>query len=484
MIFSSYRFRVPLSLAAVVAVTAAVLSLAVAYQAFVNVDIEQQRTAQRLAHAMEPVLARAIKHDDVWLAFSLLRGPERSAEAPQTGGSPVLLLLDSDSRIFAANRPRRYPVGRDIAEVDADLARVGAQPESPGAASIGPGIGPGATALQFPVRSEDGVVGRLLIRPAEDAFWQRFREILLGGAWATALTLALFVPIGWLWGRRMVAPLTTLTDCMARVGRDDIVRLECPVLGNGRDEISQLGQQFQRLLDDLKGKREIEAQLVTQDRLAAIGRVAAAVAHEINNPLGGLMAAIDTYRHTPADRKNPDRTLDLIERGLDQIHEIVSALLVESRLENRALTRRDFDDVETLVLADASAGHKTIRWACELDEDLPLPATPVRQVLMNLALNAMQSTPGEGAVEIRIRRDARQLHIAVLNEGRVIEAGQLPRLFEPFYTARKGGSGLGLWVTYQTVSQLGGEISVESRDGHTAFEVTLPLSLESEEDGA
>jgi signal transduction histidine kinase len=303
MNWSSYRVRLPLSLAVVIAVTATVLSLVIAYQTYVNISIEQRRTAQRLAHAMEPVLARAMKHDDVWLAFSLLRGPDRSDSDDQTVESPTLLLMDKSRKVFAANQPRRFPTGKHLSEIDADMAG--------SAISSSPSdtfpIWTHTATLEIPVHSEDEVVGTLLIQSAAGAFWLRFKEIALGGTWAILLTLALFIPLGWMWGRRMVVPLTTLTDCMARIGHDDVSKLECPVLGKGEDEISQLGKQFQLLLNDLKGKRALEEQVMAQDRLAAIGRVSAGVAHEINNPLGGLLAAIDTHRHKTADLKNPDR---------------------------------------------------------------------------------------------------------------------------------------------------------------------------------
>jgi len=471
MNWTSYRIRLPLSLAAVVTVTAAVLSVAVAYQTYVNIGIEQNRTAQRLAHAMESVLARAMKHDDVWLAFSLLRGPDNSVESDKQEKSPTLLLLDSMGRVFAANQPRRYPIGKRLAEIDPDLAQkmatsgTDADDTSWGSTRV----------LTLPVHSDDEVIGTLLIGPAEDAFWVRFKEILLGGAWAIILTLALFIPLGWMWGRRMVAPLATLTNCMARIGRSDVSELECPVLGSGDDEIGQLGKQFQLLLNDLKGKRALEDQIMTQERLAAIGRVSAGVAHEINNPLGGLLATIDTYRHKPAEQRNVDRTLNLIERGLNQIHETVSALLVESRLETRALTERDFEDVETLLRADSAADYKTINWHTQVTRSLPLPATAVRQILLNLTLNAVQSTPRAGTVDVKIAVAEGYLRLQVSNEGATIEPELLPHLFEPFYSDRIGGTGLGLWVTYQAVTQLGGEISVDSRDDHTRFDVTLPL---------
>lgn len=471
MKWRSYRVRLPLSLAVVVAVTAVVLSLVITYQTYVNIGIEQRRTAQRLAHAMEPVLARAMKHDDVWLAFSLLRGPDRSDDNP-TDNSPALILLDKMGQVFAANQPRRFSIGKKLPDMDKGLSYGLVEPGADSRLSTWIST----RTLGFPVRSEDEVIGTLLIRPAQGAFWFRFKEIVLGGSWAILLTLALFIPLGWIWGRRMVDPLSTLTDCMARIGRDELSQLECPVFGQGDDEIDQLGAQFQSLLDDLKGKRALEQQIMVQDRLAAIGRVSAGVAHEINNPLGGMLATIDTYRHKPVDLKHPERTLDLIERGLNQIHEIVSALLVESRLETRALTPRDIEDVETLIRADSAARYKTIYWTSEITESLPLPSTPVRQVLLNLALNAVQSTPREGSIDIRISSDDDRLTLVVANDGQTIDPEQLPHLFEPFYSEREGGgTGLGLWVTYQTVMQLNGEIGVENGDGRTQFTITLPL---------
>lgn len=472
MNWSSYQVRLPLSLAAVVAITATVLSLAIAYQTTVNIGVEQQRTAQRLAHAMQPVLARALKHDDIWLAFSLLRGPERPSGDGLDRGSPALLVVDESGAIFAAAQPRRFPTGMPLADVDRDLAR---RLESPGTQRGGPPE-PRTNLFAIPIHSGDEVTGTLVVRFAEEALWLRFGEIALGGAWAVLLTLALVIPIGWIWGRRMVAPLATLTACMARIGETDLSELRCPPLESGDNEIGQLGRQFQALLDDLEGKRALEEQVVLQERLAAIGRVAAGVAHEINNPLGGLLAAIDTYRRKPTAQRDVDRTLDLVERGLNQIHETVSAMLVESRLETRALTRQDIDDVETLVRADSNAGDKTIHWASSIAQDLPLPATSVRQVLLNLALNAVQSTPSHGRVEVAVAVADGFLQIEVRNQGPPIPPERLPHLFEPFYSDRSGGTGLGLWTTYQSVTQLDGRISVDSRGQGTLFRVVLPLA--------
>jgi signal transduction histidine kinase len=104
-----------------------------------------------------------------------------------------------------------------------------------------------------------------------------------------------------------------------------------------------------------------------------------------------------------------------------------------------------------------------------------LPSTPVRQVLINLSLNAMQATPEGGVVTCSIDNELGRLHIRVDNEGEDIPADRLNRLFEPFVHHNPSGSGLGLWVTYQIVQQLHGRIAVKSSEGHTRFSVRLPL---------
>lgn len=471
MNLTSYRFRIPLSLAVVAIITALAFSLAVAYQTYRNIQIEQQRTGFRLAHAMEPVLARAIRHDDIWLAYSLLREPSGAGKINTGFPAPFLVLLDEQRHIFASNQPEHFPLGKALTDINKELARLGSESnrENPVVHWRDSQL------LIVPVRSADAQVGTLMLGFSTGVFWDRFREILIGAAPVIGLVLLALVGIGWVWGQRIIAPLTSLSHCMERIGRDDITRLQCPTYA-GSDEIGQLGQRFKLLLEDLRNKQALEEQAKTQERLAAIGRMAAGVAHEVNNPLGGLFAAIDTYRHTPSRQRDPDRTLALIERGLQQIHTVVSALLVESRLETRPLTQQDIDDVATLVKADAATVNKSIHWDNQLPRELPLPANAVRQILLNLTLNAIQATPPKNKITIELTVDDEALQILVSNPGEPIAPAILAHLFEPFQSQRPNGTGLGLWVTYQTVTQLGGDIDVESQARLTRFRVRLPLT--------
>jgi signal transduction histidine kinase len=259
---------------------------------------------------------------------------------------------------------------------------------------------------------------------------------------------------------------------MRRVGSEPPSRLASDLYLGG-DEIGQLGRQFQAMLHELENKQALERQMIMSDRLACIGRLTAGIAHEINNPLGGMLNAINTCRrHGNADPV-AERTISLLERGLLQIKETVSALLVEARLESHALTREDLEDVHTLVAHEAGKKQLAVRWYNWVEETVALPSTLVRQVLINLLLNAINAAPAGGLVTCDVRVAEAALRMQVSNDGRHFAPEQLDRLFEPF--ASESGTGLGLWVVYQIVQQLRGTIRVSNGPPVTRFDLSLPL---------
>jgi signal transduction histidine kinase len=210
--------------------------------------------------------------------------------------------------------------------------------------------------------------------------------------------------------------------------------------------------------------------------LASIGRLAAGIAHEINNPLGGMLNAINTCRKHGSVDPVTARTIRLLERGLLQIKETVAALLVEARVESHALTREDLEDVHTLVAHEAAKKQLAVRWYNWVEGVVPLPSTLVRQVLINLLLNAIQASAEGGLVSCDLRVAEGTLRLRVSNDGRHLGPEQLERLFEPF--ASEEGIGLGLWVVYQIVQQLRGWIRVSNGPPVTCFELSLPAGVE------
>jgi signal transduction histidine kinase len=127
-----------------------------------------------------------------------------------------------------------------------------------------------------------------------------------------------------------------------------------------------------------------------------------------------------------------------------------------------------------LVAADVQARHLDLEWANGLTEPLPLPSAQVRQILLNLLINAVHAAPKGGRVSLSAAPDAHQLVLRVGNVGPAIPSRRREHLFEPYFGEGEG-HGLGLWVTYQLVQQLKGRIEVDSIPGYTRFAVILPL---------
>ncbi|MBK1719743.1 sensor histidine kinase [Thiocystis violacea] len=470
---SSYRHRLPLSLSVAAIATAILMALSLGLQTLDNLREDQGHNALRLGHAMSEVLVQALRHDDVWLAYSLLRGPEENV------ADATWLLVDETERIFASNRPARYRLDQPLKEAIVWLPTSVPWHETAALGRVHPiATQPDGTrrVLRLQLASDGTPVGELVGLLSDAPFLGRFREILLGGILVTGGVLLVLLPIGWLWGRRMASPLTQLASCMALVGKEDPRRLRY-LVPDSDSEIGQLGRQFAAMLSALAEKEALERQMVQAERLAAVGRVAAGVAHEVNNPLGGMLMAIDTYRQAHEIDARTSRLLDLMDRALQQIRGSVSALLVEARGDTRTLTAQDLEDVRTLIQPKLACSSVILTWRNGFAAPTNLPAAPVRQLLLNLLLNAVQAARDGGQVQVELSAEEKRLLMRVDNSGLTLPPEQLAHLFEPYPEARPKAQGLGLWICYQIVSQLGGTIRVMSEVGLTRFQVALPLRV-------
>jgi signal transduction histidine kinase len=328
----------------------------------------------------------------------------------------------------------------------------------------------------LPMLSDGVAIGTLIVGYDRALFLPRFYAIVKRVIFSALAVTALLLPFGWYLGNRMAAPLGHLASCLGKVGRQQPGDIVC-TLRQGQDEIGLLGVSFQQMLKELVEKEQMEKKMLASERLAAIGRLAAGVAHEINNPLGGMLNALNTFRRYSETDALGMETLALLERGLQQIRETVSALLVEANPRSHQLTPEDIEDVRTLLMLDVNRRRIRLEWSNGLTRPIPLPSTPVRQILINLSLNAVQATREGGSVSCRVGEDGGSFVMSVQNEGAEISKDRLNRLFEPF-SDEAIGSGLGLWVTYQLIQQMNGAIDVQYAGGRTLFRVEVPV-LES-----
>jgi signal transduction histidine kinase len=459
----SYRHKVPIALSVVIVVTAALVSLALLAHAWQAAREQFIANGSSLGRALARSLVAPLLHDDPWAAFEILRTPLERDES-----SRILVVLDGRDRVFAATDPHR-------------LRALTPAKESPLLAPLSdeaPFLENGEWWLLVqPVVAEDGVrLGRLVMAYHRDLVLPRFHEAARRLLLATAAALILLLPIGWYTGNALASPLIRLAACFEAAGKQRLRVEDCP-LDDGADEIGLVGRRFHEMIRELEEKHRLEQEMVATQRLAAIGRLTAGIAHEVNNPLGGMLNAINTYRRHGSGEPLAIRTFDLLERGLTQIRDTVGALLVEAKLESHALRRQDVEDVRTLIHAEVERRHLGLAWQVDMPEVMPMPATPVRQILLNLLLNACHAAAHTVTLELHGGEEG--LVIEIGNDGRSIPPERMAHLFEPFAGADGQGRGLGLWIVYQLVRQLGGSIQARSHPGQTRFVVKLPTEKAS-----
>jgi len=479
----SLAYKTPLRISALVVLTATLVTAALVLRERDELRLDLIGHSENVARVLAKTLIEPMAHDDAWRAFEIINTPfQATSGAVDSQAAEIVLVLDAQHRVYVSTRPPDYPMLSDPARVDPEYATVQQAVANLPTAQPAAMMAPKSNKLYMvaPIVADGVRLGTLVMGYPGSIFAQRFLGLVQRAGLVTGLVLAVLLPAGWYFGRRIAQPLVDLAGAMGKVGPHLPEDLEYVPSRTGGDEIGRLGPEFQRMLSELRDKAALEKQMITSDRLAAIGRLTAGIAHEINNPLGGMLNAINTFkRHGPADPMTA-RTLSLVERGLVQIKETVGALLVEAKVESHPLTRQDIEDTHTLVLPDAQAKDARFAWDNEIVGELPLPSTLTRQILINLLLNAVQAIERGGRVQCRTVLTDNALQIEVSNDGEHIPADKLAYLFEPFSLLSRAGHGLGLWVTYQIVQQLGGEIHASSEPDATIFTVILPLKKEHE----
>lgn len=231
---------------------------------------------------------------------------------------------------------------------------------------------------------------------------------------------------------------------------------------------------YQELQERVRAQRAAESQLVRSARLAAVGEMAAGVAHELNNPLTTVSGFIElALEELPAD--SPQREdLQLVLREARRARGVVRRLLDFSRPGENLRVRSDVNELvgEVLTLVQHLVRTNGIEMRIQLWDDLPwinIDPNQIKQVLLNLLHNAIQAMPTGGTLTIQTAHQQRSnrdwLTIAIQDSGVGISPEALERIFEPFYTTRQvgAGTGLGLSVSYGIVNEHGGFIEVESQ---------------------
>ena len=243
------------------------------------------------------------------------------------------------------------------------------------------------------------------------------------------------------------------------------------------EELAVVGGAFNAMLDALAAQR---VQLLANERLAAVGRVAAGVAHEINNPIAVIRGYVKTMRKE-ASTEAVKKELGILDEEAAACQRIAEDLLSYTRAP--ALFREDVQIVSLVqeCVERCGTGPRGLETPMRVDvvpARLRLDPVRMKQVLANLLRNASQANVGSGVIDIEGREGSRSYRLSIADRGPGLSTEARDRLFEPFFTTRRDGVGLGLAVCYGLVTAHGGTISANDRAGG-GLEVTLELPFET-----
>lgn len=277
----------------------------------------------------------------------------------------------------------------------------------------------------------------------------------------------------------------TVTDTHGQVRH---LEVHCTPLRNEQNEIFEVVE----VTRDISSRKELESRLLHAERLTSVGRLAAGVAHEINNPMASIAASAEglqrRFRAVRAGESLPtseevDEYLDTIRRASRRCREITSKLLDFARKD---ASHRKCVHVNRLVEDASALLRQSIRSGChlqtKLDPNLPsIVGAPgeLTQLIFNLLLNAADAVGEEGEIQVITSRQGDSILLQVLDTGPGIPESELSQIFDPFYTTKPPGvgSGLGLFVCKGTVDRHHGDISLENRpEGGIKVVVTIPVN--------
>jgi signal transduction histidine kinase len=289
----------------------------------------------------------------------------------------------------------------------------------------------------------------------------------------------------------MIRPILALHQVMQRAGHGD---LAVRASSRRHDEIGELARAFNGMMDELEENREREkvrrSQLAHTEKMAAVGTLAAGVAHEVNNPVAGVLTCIENMQADPENREMREQYVGLIHDGVKRIERTVANLLDFSRPRSMRLGPASLNQslTQVLDLVRFQLRKSGVEPRLELDPRNPWIAGDrfqIEQLFLNLMLNALQAMPKGGTLTLRTRRQGAWELVEVGDTGSGIPEAIRERIFDPFFTTREvgQGTGLGLAVSYNIAAAHGGGIEVETTEGEgSVFRVLFPADEDEEED--
>jgi signal transduction histidine kinase len=347
-------------------------------------------------------------------------------------------------------------------------------------------------AFYFPVETQQGRWYVIVVLDSANTLRSILEQQASRSAQYTLLLLLVTTLVTGLFVWRFTRPIKRLSVAAQRVATGDF---EVRVPTDQLDEMGALAVAFNDMTARLGRLRELESKLHQVEKAAVVGRLAAAIAHEIRNPLNYINLTLDHLRSSfapedPVKRETFERLATQLKQEVQRINRHITDFLKYSRpstLELEPLDLRIQAEDAMRVIA-GQAAERGVNTVLEQDEKLPLVVADkdsLRSVFTNLLINSLEAIEGnEGTLGIKLMNiTAGSVRIEISDTGRGIAPEDIAKIFEPYYSTKETGTGLGLAIVKKAIDDHGGSISVTSKQGSgTTFVITLPVKQRTKEE--
>ena len=459
--------KVPLLVAVLMFAVSAIITNRVLARLGDNQEQHLQQLASAYLDGLSASLIPSVFREDVWEVFDAL---DRSRERYRGLNVKWTIVTNADGKILAASDPTEHP--SDTLAEKATLKHFSDGKE----VSLEEGA-----STAFLVRSlsyQNREIGKIYAEADIGSLLQErkdvFRALLL-----TNLLLTLFLAIvGYFAILRMIEPVRIMSMHLDQASQGKIELIPDTVVARQSREFRRLLGRYNILSQAVNEREFLSAQLAEEEKLASLGRLASGMAHEINNPLGGMLNALDALKKHGTHEQVRATSIHLLEQGLTGIRDLVRSTLASYRADQRPrdLTMADLDDLRLLVKSETKRKRLKLEWKNEINEAVHVPAVPVRDAVLNLLLNACASNAEEGSVKFHAHVENGNLIVEVSDRGN----GLPPHIRE--YLERDGAgsvpldkrSGLGLWIVKRLCDEMNGRlIVVKSNASGTTIRLTV-----------